>query len=334
MDAADLGKIRDVAMGSYCELAFSVFLQCGSRRRRSKSVAVTAWHQYRAVDNQSVAVTQIGPLAVAAAAAWIINALCGGVGWNCCTGPVGGCSLRSVTFVLGQMALHLVYGDVIFLYSLHFFPILLAIAAFGWFSPARLLSIVAALVFLVAGGLSNLQQFRAATEMAQVIIGNSPSAEGIVIVTAGGDALGGVPKFRLLADGQVIGLVKSRRRSIRRPANGSMSLEWEWPAYLERFVFPIEDIEDVAALEVEFVNDDWAGEGRSGDRNLFVTEVSVNTVELHSDVSLVTTAKFDARSLTPIVSDQQGARVTDRVGRSLCVRKTAARKADERLDPE
>ena len=215
------------------------------------------------------------------------------------------------TFGLGQVALHLAYGDVIFLYALHFFPILLAIAAFGWFSPARLLSFFAALVFLVAGGLSNLQQFRAATEMAQVLIGNSPSGDGIVIVTAGGDAFEAFPKFRLLADGQLIGLGEVKNAVNSKAGKRFDKLGVGMARYLERFVFPIKDIEDVAALEVEFVNDDWAGEGRSGDRNLFVTEVSVNTVELHSDVSLVTTAKFDARSLTPIVSDQRGARVTE-----------------------
>jgi hypothetical protein len=79
--------------------------------------------------------------------------------------------------------------------------------------------------------------------------------------------------------------------------------------YLERFVFPVEDIEGVATLEVEFVNDDWAGEGQVGDRNLFVTSISVNTVELHSGVRLVTTANFRAGSLKSILVNEGGARV-------------------------
>ena len=200
--------------------------------------------------------------------------------------------LALMTFVLGQVALHLVYGDVTFLYSLHFFPPLLGIAAFGWFSPIRMLSFSAALIFLVAGGLSNLHQFRVATEMVQTLIGNSPPADGIIVITAGGDAYNGFPKFKLLADGQLIGTGEVRKAVDSISGKRFDELGIGKAAYLERFVFTVKDIEDVDAMEVEFVNDDWAGEGRSGDRNLFVAEISMNTIELHSDVSLVTTAKF------------------------------------------
>jgi hypothetical protein len=268
-----------------------------------------SWHQYRAVDNQSVPLTRFGPLSAAAAVAWsvmVIVGVWGGIGYQ----PGRREFLALTTFVLGQMALHLIYGDVVFLYSLHVFPVLLAIAAFGWFSPARLVSIGAALVFLIAAGLSNYHQFRAATEMAKAIISDSPAAESFVIVSAGGDAYRGVPKFRLLADGRVVGYGEAKL------AVNSLSGEWfdqlglAMSPYLERFVFLVEDIEAVATLEVEFVNDDWAGEGQVGDRNLFVTSVSVNTVEFHSGVRLVTTADFDAGSLKPVMVYGEGARVT------------------------
>jgi hypothetical protein len=49
--------------------------------------------------------------------------------------------------LLCQLALHMVYGNEIFLYSLHFGPLLVILAALGTHTPAR------PLVLLLAGGL-------------------------------------------------------------------------------------------------------------------------------------------------------------------------------------
>ena len=268
-----------------------------------------SWHQYKAVDNQSVSPWQYTPLALAAVAAWIVLLTVGlwGATKHRAGRPV---FFALATFLVGQVAMHLVYGDVTFLYSLHFFPALLGIAAFGWFSPARMVSLAAALLFLVAGAINNLQQFRAATEMAQTLVGNSPKADAIVVVTAGGDAYNGFPRFNLLADGQLIGSSDVTNAIDTTSGKRFDGLGAGKERYLERFVFTVPDILDTAAIEIEFLNDDWAGPSRLGDRNLFVADVSVSTVEKLTDVSLVTTAVFAPQSLRPVVLDPRGARIS------------------------
>ena len=73
--------------------------------------------------------------------------------------PVGG---ALGAFIAGQAALHSFYGEVTFLYSAHFFPALVAVAACACFAPARRLWLAVALLLLVVGGAGNIQQFRAA----------------------------------------------------------------------------------------------------------------------------------------------------------------------------
>ena len=73
--------------------------------------------------------------------------------------PVGG---ALGAFIAGQAALHSFYGEVTFLYSAHFFPALVAVAACAYFAPARRLWLAVALLLLVVGGAGNIQQFRAA----------------------------------------------------------------------------------------------------------------------------------------------------------------------------
>jgi hypothetical protein len=73
-------------------------------------------------------------------------------------------------FLLGQFALHAVFGEVTFLYSANFFPALVLFTAFSWFSPLRIPAIVAAFAFVVAGGASNYTQFEAATRLANAIL--------------------------------------------------------------------------------------------------------------------------------------------------------------------
>jgi len=54
-------------------------------------------------------------------------------------------------FLMGQLGMHLFYGDETFLYSLHFAPFLVILAAFGTLTRARRLSLMlAGLLLLVA----------------------------------------------------------------------------------------------------------------------------------------------------------------------------------------
>lgn len=61
--------------------------------------------------------------------------------------------------LLGQLLLHLIFGNETFLYSLHWLPMLIVIAALATLTKWRLPVIVAALVFCGAAGVSNISQF-------------------------------------------------------------------------------------------------------------------------------------------------------------------------------
>jgi hypothetical protein len=100
-----------------------------------------------------------------AAVCWLLL-LAGGV-W----GAVLNRSMRPVALALGayvasQLGLHLIYGEITFLYSLHFLPAMVGLAAFGVFTPAKRLLLIAAALFVVLGGYSNQQQFLAAAHLA------------------------------------------------------------------------------------------------------------------------------------------------------------------------
>lgn len=88
-------------------------------------------------------------------------------------GVVGGCAnveRRRVfaticLFLLGQTALHLLIGEMTFLYAANVAGALVVLTAFGWFSPLRIPAVVAALLFVVFGSLSNHAQFEAAIRL-------------------------------------------------------------------------------------------------------------------------------------------------------------------------
>lgn len=64
--------------------------------------------------------------------------------------------------LLGQLALHLIYGEETFLYSLHWLPLLVMLAAFSCFTPARRAALVLAGALVVCAGVNNRLQFQAA----------------------------------------------------------------------------------------------------------------------------------------------------------------------------
>lgn len=83
--------------------------------------------------------------------------------------------------LLGQLALHMVYGEEVFLYSLHWMPLLILFAAMGADSPGRVWVLLAAAALAVLAGVNNVRQFeRAATEIRSAVVEEAP-------VGAGGD---------------------------------------------------------------------------------------------------------------------------------------------------
>jgi hypothetical protein len=102
--------------------------------------------------------------AVSARAAWAALLVLG------LWGAVRVRALRPVAVGLGlmlaaQVALHGVYGYPTFLYSLHFLPMLVAAAAFAWFTPARWVACALAVVVIGIGVPNNLAQFERAAAM-------------------------------------------------------------------------------------------------------------------------------------------------------------------------
>lgn len=65
--------------------------------------------------------------------------------------------------LLGQLALHTVYGDETFLYALHFAPLLIVVAAWSTLTPARPLALLLASVLVLCAGINNSSQLSKAT---------------------------------------------------------------------------------------------------------------------------------------------------------------------------
>jgi len=63
--------------------------------------------------------------------------------------------------LIAQMGMHSIYGvGETFLYSLHFLPLLLTLAAFGLFTRLRPLCLILATILIVSAGINNRAQFR------------------------------------------------------------------------------------------------------------------------------------------------------------------------------
>jgi len=73
--------------------------------------------------------------------------------------------------IAGQLALHLVYGEETFLYSLHFAPLLLVLAAFGARTRARPVVFALVVALIVTAGITNWQRF---TEACQYLAKPAP----------------------------------------------------------------------------------------------------------------------------------------------------------------
>ena len=71
-----------------------------------------------------------------------------------------------VLIVVGQLLLHLVYGEETFLYSLHWLPLLVLVAATGLLSRRRRLVVVAAAILVVCLAVNNFSRFSFATSVA------------------------------------------------------------------------------------------------------------------------------------------------------------------------
>jgi hypothetical protein len=68
--------------------------------------------------------------------------------------------------LLGQIGLHILYGEETFLYSLHFLPLLIGLAAFSFTGNLRPVAITLTLALIPLSMINNWQQFKKASDIA------------------------------------------------------------------------------------------------------------------------------------------------------------------------
>jgi len=66
--------------------------------------------------------------------------------------------------IAGQLALHILYGEETFLYSPHFAPLLIVLAAFAFRTRARTAALAIAIALTITAGINNAQQLRRACD--------------------------------------------------------------------------------------------------------------------------------------------------------------------------
>lgn len=135
--------------------------------------------------------------------------------------------------------------------------------------------------------------------------------EGTVGLIMTGEAYDGPPKFRLLADGREIG--KGDVTSATDTGTGA-KLEFKDGASpaSNNFTFTVPDIDSVSYLDIEFMNDDWAGVGKPGDRNLYLLSLSVSTVRNVQNGVITTTREFLPTALQAVMPKPGGSDITSR----------------------
>jgi len=98
------------------------------------------------------------------AAVWLWSALLGLGVWAAWARRKRNAPLRRVLglVLLGQLILHLLYGEETFLYSLHWLPLLVILAAFSALTRLRPVALTLATALLVCAGVNNFWQFEVA----------------------------------------------------------------------------------------------------------------------------------------------------------------------------
>jgi hypothetical protein len=73
--------------------------------------------------------------------------------------------------LLGQLAMHMVFGEETFLYSIHFGPLLIILAALSTLTRVRPAALLLAGALALAAGINNGMLFVCATKLVQCIEG-------------------------------------------------------------------------------------------------------------------------------------------------------------------
>lgn len=139
--------------------------------------ALTAWGGvFRLVNNQYSSMLTLTSTAVLAIACWSFMLVMGLWGaWR--DTARRSVSMAVIAYVVFQLALHSVYGEITFLYAGNFFPALVMLTAFGWYTPARHWVLSATIAFIIFAGINNHTQFLTAVRLSNEIAANYSGAK-------------------------------------------------------------------------------------------------------------------------------------------------------------
>lgn len=134
--------------------------------------------------------------------------------------------------------------------------------------------------------------------------------DGVVIVTMAGEAFGGGPTFNFRADDQILA-ARTLTKVVDTTTGETLRFDdGRNPPPSEKFTFSVPDIDNVSHLDFEFTNDAWAGEGKHGDRNLYVLALSLSIVEKTQTGFTAQTVEFAPSSFQAITNLPQGGAIT------------------------
>ncbi len=122
------------------------------------------------VTNQNISWASYGAAGLVAVASWLLMlvlAFHGTVVRRTTTPLVAALG----AFILGQVVLHSIYGEISFLYAADYFIVLVLLASLGALGKWPSLFRAAAICFIVAGAYSNNRAFLAAVDLARTSLG-------------------------------------------------------------------------------------------------------------------------------------------------------------------
>ncbi len=131
------------------------------------------WGRYVWVNNTFTPMSEMTTGAIVAIACWlfVLGAGLWGAWRNIDRRAV---SIPLLAFAGLQVALYSSYGEIPFLYSANVVPLLIALAAFSWFTPLRHMAVGAAILLTVLAGPYNYEQFQTAVRRVNEITKGNP----------------------------------------------------------------------------------------------------------------------------------------------------------------
>ena len=122
------------------------------------------WGPYAWVNNTYTPLSEVSLAGKAAMACWVFLVAAGlwGVWKDVPRRPV---TVPLLCFIVAQVGLYTVYGEIPFLYSANLLPIMITVAAFGAYTPLRHAVLGAAALFIVLAGPYNYAQFQTAAKL-------------------------------------------------------------------------------------------------------------------------------------------------------------------------